>query len=60
MEGLLTNLMFEVPTDYKIERVVINKKYVEGKGKPELSKSTKAEQTASSCKGRSGRRQVTA
>ena len=36
MEGLLTNLMFEVPSDYTIEKVIIHEDYVEGKGKPEL------------------------
>ncbi|MDD3693133.1 MAG: ATP-dependent Clp protease ATP-binding subunit ClpX [Oscillospiraceae bacterium] len=62
MEGLLTNLMFEVPTDYKIERVVINKKYVEGKGKPELIRNPdkKPNKPRLPAKGRSGRRQVTA
>ena len=36
MEGLLTNLMYEVPSDCKIERVIINADYVEGKGSPSL------------------------
>ena len=39
MEELLTNLMFEAPSDYKIEKIVINKDYVENNGKPEIVKN---------------------
>ncbi len=62
MEGLLTNLMFEVPSDYKIERVIINSDYVEGKGKPELIRNPdrKPCKPKLPSKGRSTRHQVTA
>ncbi|MDD2417471.1 MAG: ATP-dependent Clp protease ATP-binding subunit ClpX [Oscillospiraceae bacterium] len=62
MEGLLTELMFEVPSDYKIERVIINEDYVMGKGKPELvsNPDRKPSKPKLPDKGRSTRRQVTA
>ncbi len=37
MEGLLTGLMFEVPSDHTIAKITITKACVEGKGKPELA-----------------------
>ena len=36
MENLLTGLMYDVPTDYQIERVTITAEAVNGTGKPEL------------------------
>jgi ATP-dependent Clp protease ATP-binding subunit ClpX len=62
MEGLLTNLMYEVPSDCKIERVIINADYVEGKGSPELIRNPdrKPCKPKLPSKGRSTRRQVTA
>lgn len=62
MEGILTNLMFEVPSDFKIERVVINADFVENKGKPEIIKNPdrKPARPKIPPKGRNARRQVTA
>ena len=62
MEGLLTGLMFEVPSDPTIERVVIHKDYVEGKGKPELviNPDRKPVKPKLPAKNRSAKRQVTA
>jgi ATP-dependent Clp protease ATP-binding subunit ClpX len=62
MESMLTNLMFEVPSDCKIERVVINADYIEGKGKPEIIKNPdrKPSKPKLPTKGRNTRRQVTA
>ncbi|MDD2361890.1 MAG: ATP-dependent Clp protease ATP-binding subunit ClpX [Oscillospiraceae bacterium] len=62
MEGLLTELMFEVPSDYKIERVIVNEDYVMGKGKPELVRNPdrKPSKPKLPAKGRNTRRQVTA
>lgn len=62
MESLLTNLMFEVPSDYTIERIVIGEDYILGKGKPEIivNKDRKPTKAKLPAKGRSTRRQVTA
>ena len=62
MEELLTNLMFEAPSDYKIEKIVINKDYVENNGKPEIVKNPnrKPVRPKVPSKGRNARRQVTA
>ena len=38
MEGLLTQIMYDVPSDPTIVKVVITKDCVEGKGKPELTR----------------------
>ena len=37
MEGLLTQIMFDVPSDPTISKVVITRECVEGKGQPELT-----------------------
>lgn len=63
MEELLTNLMFEAPSDYKIEKIVINKDYVENNGKPEIVKNPNRKKPVRPkvpSKGRNARRQVTA
>ena len=62
MEGLLTNLMFEVPSDYKVEKVIITKDFVENKGKPEIitNPERKPARQKLPTKGRNSRRQVTA
>lgn len=62
LEKLLTGLMYEVPSDCKIERIVIDADYVEGKGKPELIRNPdkKPAKPKLPAKGRSGKRQVTA
>ena len=62
MEGLLTNLMFEVPSDCTIERVVVTKDFVEGKAKPELivNPDRKPLRPKLPAKGRGTKRQVTA
>ena len=62
MEGLLTNLMFEVPSDYTIEKVIIHEDYVEGKGKPELviNPDRKPAKPKLPAKSRSSKRQITA
>ena len=62
MEGLLTNLMFEVPSDCTIAKVVIHEDYVEGKGKPELviDPDRKPVKPKLPSKARSAKRQVTA
>lgn len=62
MEGLLKSLMYEVPSDCKIERVIINADYVNGKGKPELIRNPdrKPCKPKLPAKGRSSKRQVTA
>jgi len=62
MEGLLTNLMFEVPSDYKVEKVIITKGFVENKGKPEIitNPERKPARQKLPTKGRNSRRQVTA
>lgn len=36
MEGVLQKVMFDVPSDYTVEKVVINEKVVKGEEKPEL------------------------
>ena len=36
MENLLTKLMYDVPTDYQIERVTITEDTVKNSAKPEL------------------------
>ena len=38
MEGLLTQIMFDVPSDPTITKVVITRECVEGKGQPELTR----------------------
>lgn len=62
MEKMLTDLMFEVPSDYTIERVIINEDYVMGKGKPELkyNPDRKPVKPKLPSKGRTTKRQVTA
>lgn len=62
MEGMLTKLMFDVPSDYKIERVVIDEEFVAGKGKPQLiiNPDRKPVKPKLPAKGRSSRKQVTA
>lgn len=62
MEGLLTKLMFEVPSDFTIERVIVDEDYVTGKGKPQLiiNPDRKPVKPKLPAKGRSSRRQVTA
>lgn len=62
MEKLLTDLMFEVPSDSNIEKIIINTDYVEGKGRPELIKNPdrKPAKPKIPAKGRNGRRQDTA
>ncbi|MBP5303822.1 MAG: ATP-dependent Clp protease ATP-binding subunit ClpX [Clostridia bacterium] len=36
LEGLLTDLMYDIPSDATVSRIVITKECVEGKGKPEV------------------------
>ncbi len=38
MEGMLTQIMYDVPSDPTISKVVITRECVEGKGKPELTR----------------------
>ena len=38
MEGMLTQIMYDVPSDPTISKVVITKECVEGTGKPELTR----------------------
>ena len=38
MEGMLTHIMYDVPSDPTISKVVITKECVEGTGKPELTR----------------------
>ena len=39
MEGLLTRIMYEIPSDPTIEKAVITRACVEGKGQPELTRN---------------------
>ena len=41
MEGMLTQIMYDVPSDPTITKVVITKECVEGKGEPELTRDPK-------------------
>ena len=38
MEGLLTKIMYEIPSDPTVVKVVITRDCVEGKGEPELTR----------------------
>ena len=62
MEGLLTGLMFEVPSDHTIAKITITKACVEGKGKPELAvdPERKPNKLKPPVKSRNTRRKVTA
>ena len=62
MEGLLTGLMFEVPSDHTIAKITITKACVEGKGKPELAvdPERKPNKLKPPAKPRNTRRKVTA
>ena len=40
MEGLLTQIMFDVPSDPTIVKVLITRDCVEGKGRPELTRDS--------------------
>ena len=62
MEGLLTGLMFEVPSDHTIAKITITKACVEGKGKPELAvdPERKPNKPKPPVKSRNTRRKVTA
>lgn len=62
MEELLTQLMFDVPSDNTIERVVIHKDTVCGSGKPEILYNPDRKTTRPKLppKGRNSHRQVTA
>ncbi|MCI2057010.1 MAG: ATP-dependent Clp protease ATP-binding subunit ClpX [Oscillibacter sp.] len=39
MEGMLTEIMYEIPSDPTIEKAVITKECVDGTGKPELTRN---------------------
>ena len=45
MEGLLTNLMFEIPSDYTVEKIVISRACVEENASPELVKNPERKPT---------------
>ncbi len=45
MEGLLTNLMFEIPSDYTVEKIVISRACVEDNAPPELIKNPERKPT---------------
>ncbi len=45
MEGLLTNLMFEIPSDYTVEKIVISRACVENNAPPELIKNPERKPT---------------
>lgn len=45
MEGLLTNLMFEIPSDYTVEKIVISRACVEDNAPPELVKNPERKPT---------------
>jgi ATP-dependent Clp protease ATP-binding subunit ClpX len=45
MEELLTNLMFEIPSDYTVEKIVISRACVEGNATPELIKNPERKPT---------------
>ena len=45
MEGLLTNLMFEIPSDYTVEKIVISRACVKENASPELIKNPERKPT---------------
>ncbi len=61
MEELLTNLMFELPTDYTVEKVIITRACVEDGAQPELIKNPEKKPTRIKTPGKKApRRKVTA
>ena len=44
MEELLTGLMFDLPSDYTVEKVIINKACVDGEAQPELIRNPEKKQ----------------
>ena len=64
MEGLLTRLMFDVPSDHTIERVVIDNDFVDNAGEAQFIRNPDRKpfkpQLPPKSKGKSTRRQVTA
>lgn len=62
MEEQLTGLMFEVPSDYTIEKITITKASVEEGGKPEIvyNPEKKPVKMKAPVKGRNTRKKVTA
>ena len=61
MEELLTNLMFELPTDYTVEKVIITRACVEDGVAPELIKNPEKKPTRIKTPGKKApRRKVTA
>ena len=56
MEGLLTQIMYEVPSDPTIVKVTVTRDCVEGKGQPELTRDeSKVSDSAKLNPGKSGR-----
>ena len=43
MEGIMTNIMYDVPSDSKIEKVIITKNCVQGTEPPKITRRPKAQ-----------------